>query len=109
MPDTLERDLSARLRALGDAVPEVLEPPPDLERRVARRRKRGTRVVGVSGLALAACVVVALALVSLVGRASDKHRVGVTPEAAAVARLDSTVMLDSRGPWVVALDAGGHQ
>jgi hypothetical protein len=109
MPDTLERDLAARLRDVGDTVPDVLQPPPDLERRIARRRKRGTRVVGRAGLALAACLVAALGLVSLVGRASEKHRVGVAPEAAAVARLDGTLMLDSRGPWVVALDADGHQ
>jgi hypothetical protein len=110
--DTLERELAARLRDVGDFVPDVLEPPVDLELRVARRRRRSSRARRTTAFAVAACVAFGVAVVAVVARASSPSRVGV---AASISRSDAmnllsdTVMLDARDRYAVGLNANGRQ
>ena len=54
------------------SVPDELEPPADLERRVARRRRRATHVPRLATLGIAAAIVGAVAIVSVVDRAPDE-------------------------------------
>ena len=42
MRDAFESQLAELLRDVGDSVPDGIEPPPDLELRVARRRRQST-------------------------------------------------------------------
>jgi hypothetical protein len=109
--DTLERELAVRLRDVGDFVPDVVEPPEDLELRVARRRRRSSRARRTTALVAVACVAFGVAVVA-VARASTPSRVGVatsTSRSDAMDLLSETVMLDARDRYAVGLNANGRQ
>ena len=94
MRDTLETELAARLRDVAASVPDELAPPADLEERVARRRRRATHVPRLATLGIAAAIVGAVAIVSVVARAPDEGTIVSTSArgSAAVARLDNTAI-----------------
>jgi hypothetical protein len=112
MPDTLVEQLRARLDDVAATAPLEVEPPPDLERRVQRVRRRARRRRVLTGLSVAAAFVTAVAVgAAMVEQTPARPSVTVQPPVAAVADpvFANVVMLDARGPYVVALDAGGHQ
>lgn len=106
MRDVLEEQLAARLRDLGDVVPAELEPPADLDARVARAKKaaRGRRYGTVLAIAAGFLVVVAIGTV-LDGRTGDEAPVAVAPTHDPLPA--GTVMLGAKGRFVTARDANG--
>jgi hypothetical protein len=109
MDDLLERALAAKLREVGDAVPDDIDPPADLELRVARQRKR-SRMSSSSAFAVSMAAV----LVAVVATAAVVRLTTPGPSPATRARLvdplpAGTVMLAAQGRDVVALDAAGNQ
>lgn len=106
MRDVLEVELAARLRDLGDVMPVELEPPADLETRVASAKKsaRGRRSVAVLAIAAVFFVVVAFGTV-LDGRTGDEAPVAVAPVADPLP--EGTVMLGAKGRYVTARDVSG--
>jgi hypothetical protein len=112
MPDTLVDQLRARLHDVAATAPLEVDPPPDLERRVQRVRRRARRRGVLTGLSVAAALVAAVAAAAaIVDRVPPRGSVSVSSRVSAVADpvFSNAVMLDARGPYVVALDAGGHQ
>jgi hypothetical protein len=110
MRDTLEQRLASRLQRVGDAVPDGIDPPADLEQRVARVRKRRRAATRLAVLSAAAIVTAALATVVVAGRAPAPNRVDVNGPPEVVDPLAAgTVMLDSRASFVVAVGADGGQ
>jgi hypothetical protein len=106
MRDVLEDELATRLRNLGAVMPVELEPPADLETRVARAKKsaRGRRSVAVLAIAAVFFVVVAFGTV-LDGRTGDVAPVAVAPVNDPLPK--GTVMLGAKGRYVTARDASG--
>ena len=97
---------------VGDAVPDEVEPPADLEQRVARVRNRRRGMARFTALSAAAIVVVAVATVAVVARPSApaRNRVDVNGRPGPADPLAAgTVMLDSRASFVVAVGADGSQ
>ena len=112
MTDMLERELAAKLRALGDAVPDELAPPSDLDARVQQARRRCRRgSSGLVALGLAALIAAIVGAAAVIDRGPNTTRVDITTPAQnpAPAIGSDVVMIDARGRYVVALDAGGHQ
>ncbi len=110
MRDTLEQRLAAGLQRVGDDVPDDLDPPADLEHRVASVRNRRRGVARLAMLSAAAIVTVALATVVVAGRGPAPNRVDVDgPPEVADPLAAGTVMLDSRASFVVAVGADGGQ
>jgi hypothetical protein len=110
MRDTLERRLAAGLQRVADDVPDDLEPPADLEQRVARVRNRRRGMARLATLTAAAIVTVALGTVVVGGRTPTPNRVDVNgPPEATDPLAAGTVMLDSRASFVVAVGADGGQ
>jgi hypothetical protein len=108
MRSALEQRLADRLHDVGALLPDELDPPADLERRVARV---GTRHKGrvFTVLSIAALLVVTLGTVAVVSQSSGGTRVDVRGRAVIDPLPAGTVMLDARQSYVVAVDAGGHQ
>jgi hypothetical protein len=107
MRDVLEEQLAARLRDLGDVVPAELEPPDDLDARVAQARKsaRARRYGAVLAVAAVFLVVVAIGTV-LDGRTGDEAQIAVAPVSDPLP--EGTVMLGAKGRYVTARDATGN-
>jgi hypothetical protein len=109
--DLLEQQLRQRLRDVGDEVPAELEPPADLELRVKRFRRRRANQRRSTLLAVAAVLVIAVAIASILARTQTRQPVEVASEK--VSRVGvlrrNVAMLDARGRYVVALDARGRQ
>jgi hypothetical protein len=106
MPDMLEKQLAARLRSVGDAVPDTIEPPADLELLVRRRRRTLRRTTRAGVLTAAAVAAGVFALIAVFAAAEPSVEV-VDPPPSPVAR--GAVMLDARGTFVVAIDANARQ
>jgi hypothetical protein len=109
MDDLLERALTAKLREVADAVPDDIDPPADLELRVARRRK-AKRMNSSSAFVLSMVAV----LVAVVCTAGVVRLATNEPSPAARARLvdplpAGTAMLAAQGRDVVALGSNGEQ
>jgi hypothetical protein len=109
MADLLEEQLAERLHALAAQAPAELEPPEDLELRVARARRSRRLVAGLSALAVAAVIVAAVATVAALQHAPAKRKVVVAAPThdriSLVGKIKSNVvMLDARERYVVALD-----
>jgi hypothetical protein len=111
MPDALEHELAARLRAVGDDVPVAFDAPAGLEARVTRRRRVHRRRVTAAGVAAAVVLVAGVAIVATVSAPPPQPGVHVaTPGRVTADQIDpSVVLLDANGRFVVGLDAGGHQ
>jgi hypothetical protein len=110
MRDTLEQRLAAGLQRVGEKVPDDLDPPADLQERVARVRSRRRAVARLVTLSAAAIVTVALGTVVVAGRAPKPNRIDVNgPPEVSDPLAAGTVMLDSRASFVVAVGADGGQ
>lgn len=113
MRDRFEELLADRLTEVADTVPDGVAPPADLEWRVARFRRREHRWIRLGALGVAAALVTAVAIVSVLARAPARHSVGIQSPPDAVSKIGqlkpNVAMLDARGRYVVALDAAGHQ
>ena len=111
MRDALEERLATRLREVGDLVDDDLPPPADLEIQVRRHRRRTRSTRRWTGLAVAAAVATVAVVHTTTGH--DTIRVATSPTTAAGPQRDGlrpgTVMLSSRGPFVLSLDATGTQ
>ena len=112
MRDVVEERLAARLRDLGDAMPDELPVPVDLVARVKRRRRRSRTTTRVIALAVAAAMATTLATVAIVHGAAGRRAVTVAVQPGSPAQHDAlpagTVLLAARGLDVIALDARGH-
>jgi WD40 repeat protein len=113
MRDTLEEQLAARLRAVGDTVADDLPAPVDLEMQVARHRRRARTTRRWSGVAIAAAVVATVATVAVVHGTAGRGTVRIATSSTTASPPDAlqpgTVMLSARGVNVISLDATGHQ
>jgi hypothetical protein len=93
-------------------VPDDLTPPADLEGRVARFRRRRRRGLRLGALGVAAAIVTSVLVFASVGRDTARPTIGIE-SSDSVSRIGAlkgnVVMIDARGPYVVALDAAGHQ
>jgi hypothetical protein len=114
MRDLLEQQLAARLRELGETVPDQVGAPPDLELRVQREHRRARRGRVWPAIAAAAVVVAFVGGLAVArgtaGRGSV--RVAASPSTQLPMRdalQPGTVMLSSYGRFVVSLDANGHR
>jgi hypothetical protein len=114
MRDVLETQLAESLRAVADGAPAELEPPADLELRVARARRSRRLANGLTAFAVAAVIAAAVGVFAVVQRAPAKREVTVasTPthdRVSLVGRIKpNVVMLDARDHYVVALDRDAH-
>lgn len=113
MSDLLEEQLAQRLRAVAEQTPAELEPPEDLQARVARARRSRRLAAGLTALAVAALIMAAVAMVATVQRSPAKRPVAVAAPThdriSLVGRIKpNVVMLDARGHYVVALDRDAH-
>ena len=112
MRDVLEERLAARLRDLGDTVPDELVPPADLELQVKRRRSRKRATTRWLAFAIAAGFAASLVTVAVVHGTVGTRPVAFSRPSPYNAPHDSlrtgAVMLAARGRDVVVLDATGH-
>jgi hypothetical protein len=108
MTSTLEQRLAARLHDVGALTPADVDPPLDLDDRVARRKRQHRSRRGYAFVGLAAAVVVAVGTAAVLVRSPTTRSVEV--HSPTVDPLPSgTVMLDARQSFVVAIDANAHQ
>lgn len=110
MDDLLERALIAKLREVADGVSDDIEPPADLEMRVARQR-RGKRMSSSSAF-LVAMVAVLVAVIGTAGvvRLTASNGPSAATRAPLVDPLPpGTVLLAAQGKDVVALGSNGDQ
>jgi hypothetical protein len=109
--DLLEQQLRQRLRDVGSEVPAELEPPADLELRVKRFRRRRANQRRSKLVAVAAVLLIAVTVGSVLARTQTRQAVEVASEK--VSRVGvlrpNVAMLDARDRYVVALDARGRQ
>jgi len=109
MDDLLERALIAKLREVADTVPDDIDPPADLELRVARQRK--AKRMNSSTAFVVSMVAV---LIAVIGTAAVVRVATNGPSAATRAPLvdplpSGTVLLAAQGRYVVALGYDGEQ
>jgi hypothetical protein len=107
MDDLLERTLTATLREIGESVPDEIEPPADLELRVARQRRSRTTARSAFLLAMAAALVVAVGAVAVVRVTSPSSSPATRPPVDPLPV--GTAVLEARGRDIVALDARDQQ
>src|SRR5262245_60271695 len=113
MHDVIEQRLAARLREIGEAVPDDIVVPADLQLRVHREQRRVRRARRWPAVAAAAGVVALVGSLAAVRGAAhhDSVRVGSSSptRAADDALHPGTVMLSSYDHYVVSLDRNGRR